>query len=664
MRFLQHVWIPTRDGTRLAARIWLPDDADRRPCPAILEYLPYRKNDLMAVRDATIQPFWAAQGYAGVRVDLRGSGDSEGHLLDEYTEQEQQDALDVIAWLAAQPWCDGSVGMIGLSWGGFNALQVAARGPEALRAIVAICASDDRYRDDVHYTGGLVGFEMMSWSATMLARLALPPDPEVWGDAWWDGWSERLEHSAPGCETWLAHPDENAYWHQGSVGTDPSKIETPVLLAGGWTDGYHNAMLRLLERLDVPRRCIMGPWGHHWPQQGIPGPAIGFLTECVRWWDQWLRGADSGIMDEPLLRAYLPDPVALAPSYPHRPGRWVSEEQWPSPSITAERWYLHPDGLDRAVPRTQTHQRVHATQELGAHAGIWCPHSEPGEFPGDQRPEDALSLTFTSQPLDAAFEILGRPVVNLELTADRPRALVAVRLCDVWPDGTSVLVTRGVLNLAHRAGHGQPSDVPPNEPIRVQVDLNAIAHRFEDGHRLRLAVSSTYWPWVWPSPEPVTLQVSNGPSAWLSLPVRPTRVDERAIRFDPPDGAVPPPVDVVQRHPSQAWLHQDRTVGSLEIGYATAPGGGRVRLVADDIEMERLEEDRFTIVHDTPLSAEMRAQRRITLARQEWDVRVEVEAVMACDATHYLTRSELRAYYRGAEVFTRVFEGRHHRGHG
>ena len=325
------VFIPLADGTRLAARIWLPEDADADPVPAVLEYLPYRLNDGTASGDHQQMSYFAGCGYAGVRVDIRGSGESDGVLPDEYTEQEQADCLEVIAWLAEQPWCTGAVGMMGYSWSGFNALQMAALRPPALKAIMSGYASDDRYADDVHYRGGLVApMEMVHWSTCMHGWQARPPDPEIVGDRWRSMWLERLEQ-APWIEHWLAHQRRDAYWQQGSVRDDYARIECPVLCVAGWTDGYSDAALRLLEGLAGPRRALIGPWGHNDPVHGVPGPAVGILDELVRWWDRWLKGVDSGIDGDPMLVAYLQDPVQPAANLAERPGRFVGEATWPSP---------------------------------------------------------------------------------------------------------------------------------------------------------------------------------------------------------------------------------------------------------------------------------------------------------------------------------------------
>ena len=295
VRVIENEWIPLSDGCRLAARIWLPEDVEADPVPALLEYIPYRKGDNTAGPDATRHSYFAGHGYACVRVDMRGSGESDGVLLDEYSPLEQADAVEVIAWLAAQPWCTGAVGMFGISWGGFNALQVAAHRPPALKAIVTVCSTDDRYADDIHYVGGCVlGAYMLSWGSTMLALNARPPDPAVVGERWRDMWLERLEGSPPFVDTWLSHQRRDAYWKQGSVCEDYSAIECAVYAVGGWADTYTNAVLRLLAGLPGPKKGLIGPWAHQYPHDGVPGPAIGFLQECLRWWDHWLKGRGLG----------------------------------------------------------------------------------------------------------------------------------------------------------------------------------------------------------------------------------------------------------------------------------------------------------------------------------------------------------------------------------
>jgi putative CocE/NonD family hydrolase len=294
VRTIPTVWIELADGCRLAARIWLPEDAERDPVPAILEYLPYRLNDGTAVRDSRHFPYLAGHGYACIRVDQRGTGESDGVLEDEYLPQEQSDACEVIAWLARQPWCTGKVGMLGISWSGFNSLQVAANRPPELGAIVTLCSTDDRYADDVHYDGGCISSDMLMWASSMLGWSAWPPDPEIVGERWRDMWLHRMREAPPFIDHWLGHQRRDDYWKQGSVCEDFSRIEVPVFAVGGWADGYTNAIPRLLEGLSVPRKGLIGPWAHAWPQAGPPEPTIGFLQEVVRWFDHCCAASTRG----------------------------------------------------------------------------------------------------------------------------------------------------------------------------------------------------------------------------------------------------------------------------------------------------------------------------------------------------------------------------------
>ena len=301
---IKNLWIPLSDGTKLAARLWLPVDAEKNPVPALLEYLPYRKTDGTHVRDALTHPYLAGHGYASIRVDMRGCGDSEGIMLDEYTKQEQDDALEVIAWLATQKWCDGKVGMFGISWGGFNALQVAARQPPALKAIVTICSTDDRYEDDIHYKGGTLLNENLGWAATMLAYSSRPPDPEIVGPRWKKMWMERLKKEPFLLVPWLQHPHRDEYWKHGSVCENFGAITAATLVVGGWNDAYSNAVPRLMKGLRCPRKAIIGPWAHKYPHFAVPDPKIGFLQEMLRWWDFYLKNIDTKVTSEPDYRVH------------------------------------------------------------------------------------------------------------------------------------------------------------------------------------------------------------------------------------------------------------------------------------------------------------------------------------------------------------------------
>jgi len=657
VRKIENTWIPLSAGCRLAASIWLPEDAEEDPVPAILEYLPYRKDDRRAVADSTIHPYFAGHGYASVRVDMRGSGASDGILLDEYLTQEQDDALNVLAWIAAQPWCTGAIGMMGISWGGFNSLQIAARQPPELKAIVTVASTDDRYADDVHYRGGCVlASNMLSWAARMFLMNGLPPDPQIVGERWRAMWLDRLQHTPHWVEAWMSHQRRDAFWQHGSVCENYADITCAVYAVGGWADGYTNAVPRLLAGLPGPRKGLIGPWSHNYPHNGLPGPAIGFLQECLRWWDHWLKGIDTGIMDEPMLRAWIQDSVTPRPFYDERPGRWVAETSWPPPSVQMHTYWLNEGSLEDQ-PGAGTQRTYRGSQFTGAHAGSWCPYGQPADLPLDQRAEDGRSLTFDSAPLEEAMDILGSPEVTLTLATDRPDALLALRLCDIAPDGESLLVSRGCLNLTHRDSHEHPLPLQPGKRYNVTIPLDVIGARIPAGHRWRLSVSPTYWPQAWPSPEPVTLTVFTGQGSQLQLPVRTPQSGDTALApFAPPECSAAIPLEQVRPASRTRALHHD--VANRQLQIVDSLDTGHKRLLASDLEFYSASQDVYTIVEDDPLSATVRCEGKAGLSRGAWRVRVETSSTMSADAeTFYLTHS-LDAYEGNTRIFTKTGEFR------
>jgi uncharacterized protein len=641
---IEGVWIPLSDGARLSARLWLPPEAEGAPVPAVVEVSPYRHEDNTRRRDSVRHPFFAEHGYASLRIDLRGSGASDGLLLDEYTEREQEDVCEALDWIAAQPWCSGSVGMIGLSWGGFAALQAAARRPPALKAIVVVCASADRYGADVKYRGGaLLGCELLPWSSTMLAMSARPPDPAVAGEGWRDLWLERLEAAAPFAEEWLAHQRRDDYWRAGSPCEDYSAISCPVYVVGGWADPYRQAVLDLLENLHCPRKGLIGPWAHRYPEEGTPGPAIDFRVECVRWWDQWLKGTDTGVLGDPDLRVWMQEGVPADRDDKTVHGRWVGETRWPSSRAIVRELFLG-EGELSAHRKPRRALTFSGSQRAGHAAGTWCPWGLE-ELPGEQSGEDELSLCLISDPLEQRLEILGSPAVRIELSVDRPLALVTVRLCDVSPSGASTLVARGLLNLCHQGGSNAPRPLEPGRRYTVRIPLDAAAYAFRPGHRLRLAISPTYWPWAWPSPEPVTLTVYAGGPSRLELPERmPNDLDGTIVFPEPPAT-------------NGGYGESERSViHEAESGRCTVVvnrNRGRRQAREDGLEVEGLQRDVFTIVEGDPLSAAVECVREMSLFRGAWSARVETRSTMTADASSFRLVNRLEAFENGRRIFER-----------
>jgi uncharacterized protein len=473
------------------------------------------------------------------------------------------------------------------------------------------------------------------------------------GDRWRELWLARLEQTPPFVETWLAHQRRDAYWKQGSVCEDYSAIACPVYMVGGWADPYHEAVFRVLEGYPGPRKGLIGPWAHQYPEDGTPGPAIGFLSESLRWWDYWLKGVETGVMEEPMLRVWMQDAVEPRPYYETRPGRWAAEETWPAEAIMSRRFSLNsPDRLED-TPSAEERLVITGAEETGRHAGRWWAFGNPGDFPPDQRSEDGYSLVFTSSPLDERVEILGFPVIRLSVAADKPVALLAVRLCDVSPSGNSLLVSRALLNLSHRESHEEPTPLSPGQRYEVEFPLSSVAHAFAPGHRIRIAISPTYWPWAWPSPEHVSLTVFAGGPTHLELPVRAPRSDDEALApFGPAEGSAGLRLQEGQRTISREH-RSDVATGLIEIATHNDMGGD-FRLLDDGLTYDERNLDTFSIIEGDPLSARVRCSWTVKIGRGDWQTKVESESVMSSDAAHFRITNMIAAYEWNACVYSKT----------
>ncbi len=651
------------DGVRLAARIWLPVDAGKDPVPALLEYLPYRRRDGTSHRDAITQPYMAGHGYAAVRVDVRGSGDSGGVMPDEYTRQEIDDGVAVIAWLAEQAWCSGRVGMWGISWGGINSLQVAARRPPALAAILPMGFADDRYNGDCHFMGGCALEGNISWGGSFFAAMACPPDPAVVGEDWRAMWLQRLAQAEPPLATWLAHPRRDDYWRRDDVHDDPARIQVPAYLVNGWQDSYARNILPLLARLPGPKKALIGPWAHGWPHLARPGPAIGFLQEALRWWDHWLKDRDTGIMDEPMLRVWMGDWVAPAKLVPDWPGRWVAQERWPAPQAPAVTLFPGPDGL-QAQAGAPAQWPVQSPQTHGLQAGYQCSYGLGPDLSDDQRSDDATSLCFDTAPLSQDWQLLGEPELEIDLCCDRPQALLAARLCDVAPDGSSLRLSYGLLNLSHRDGSATPQPLVPGQRVRVRLRLCGLAQRVPAGHRIRLALSNTYWPIAWPAPVANQLTIHTG-QARLRLPLyQPDRLlPADPAPFGEAEGAAP--LALVALRPRMTDQAQD----ALE----PVAGGGRMltrsrdrgawKTTDTDVAYDTRGALRFLVRDDDPLSACQDIALTTEIGRGEWRTRVAVTMRLTADQDHFRVEATLQAWDADKPVFSRSWDQRVARDH-
>ncbi len=452
------------DGVRLAADLYLP----ARPSPVILEALPYRKDDITSSYIPEYRRLRDEGGYAVARVDLRGTGSSEGLATDEYPHSEQRDLCEVIAWLADQDFCTGNVGMYGTSYSGFNSIQVAMERPEALKAIIAIYATDDRYTDDVHYEGGaLRGLDQIDYCLYMTAMNALPAVPSIAGDQWLDQWKERVDKLEPWIIKWLEQQNYGDYWRHGSLRESYDSIQAATMIVAGWADGYRNATFRAFEKLQCPKRLLIGPWAHASTETSLPGPHIDLVPEMIKWWDRWLREEPSADKAPPIT-LFVRRSTMPAPDLTEMRGEWRHESTWPPERLTEEVFELP----DAAKPAGQS-DRLEVRADVGWTAHLSCAGVLPWGQPQDQLPDEAYSLVYDWGPFDEDLEILGYPHADLVVGADKPVAFASAKLCDVFEDGTSALVSRGFLNLTHRGSHSAPEALVPGRLYDVGIDLSA-----------------------------------------------------------------------------------------------------------------------------------------------------------------------------------------------
>ncbi len=647
-----HWLITMDDGVVLSARVWMPDSAVDTPVPAIVEHLPYRKRDGTIARDEITHPYFSGHGYACIRVDMRGNGESEGLMTDEYTAQELDDARQVIEWAAVQPWCNGKVGMMGISWGGFNSLQLAALQPEPLKAIVTVCSSVDRYADDIHYKGGCLLNTHFAWTCNMLSYSSRPPDPALVGDDWKRMWMERLENQPFLISRWLREQTRSDFWKHGSVCENYSAISAAVLSVGGWHDGYRNTIAHLVSNLSSPAKGIVGPWIHKYPHYAGPQPAIGFLQECLRWWDRWLKDKPNDAENDPAYRAWVMDSVKPERWLPERPGRWIKEERLPSDNIQATQWALGVNTLqqDGNVTSFDEPLLVNTLQHCGAASGDYFPFAFGPELPDEQSTDDGLSVCFDSVELDDAIDIVGAPAMRLRVTPDTAVAQLAVRLCDVRADGCSAHITSGFLNLCSHQSFENPQRLIPGEQIDCEVVLDQIAYRVSPGSRLRIAISNSYWPFIWPAAEHGTLTIDEGA---LNLPVRPSATANEC-EFQAAEGSV-------------AWQTDSLREGSTDRSTSVDADTGVVTTIIDiDFGEQRdkhhglisggKKTEIYRIHPDNPQSAVAEIHWEQTGGRDDWRWRTSVSGRMHCDATHFYVLAEVTAYENGNTVFTKTYE--------
>ncbi len=514
-----------KDGVHLAATYFKPRPRTKgERFPVLFEFLPYRKDDSFYIRDYPLYSYFAKHGFACVKVDLRGTGGSEGPVPDrEYSEQELDDAVEIIGQLAAQPWSNGNVGMWGISWGGFNAIQVAMRQPPALKAILAVHASDNLYYDGIDYIDG--AFHVDSYHVQIHHENGLPKPPDYRLD---DAYFKERFESYPWFFTYVKHQADGPFWRKSALRYDFKKLKIPAYLIGGLLDGYRDSVLRILENAAVPVKAEIGPWNHAWPNDGEPGPNYEWGAEATKWWDHWLRGKTNEIGDGKSLALFVRDGHAPDDRRKTTPGEWRLED-WPIKRTSWKRFFPTEQHDLASKAEKESVEKLAYAPGYGIAAGLWW-----GEPTGDMRSDDAGSLVFDSPELTEPMEIVGFPRVHLRVSADAPVAHWIARVEDVQPNGTVSLVAAALLNAARHPDPLRPEPLVPGQAVDLGFDLHFTTWNFKPGHRIRLAVTNAQFPMIWPTPYAMTTTLHLGEASWVELPAIPFE-KRPAPSFAPPE---------------------------------------------------------------------------------------------------------------------------------
>jgi hypothetical protein len=636
------------DGARLALTVYLPDTDDDGPFPTVVESIPYRKDDAFYAIDWPTYAYLAQRGFAGVRIDIRGTGASTGILEDEYTPREQEDTVAVFRWLEEQDWCSGDLGMWGVSWGGFSALQTAMLRPPQLKAIAPVHATHDRFSCDVHYTGGsLHAQEQVDWPPSMVLCNGLPPDPDIVGDDWHRLWMDRLEQTPQWPGIWLRHQRRDPYWLHGSPSADYAAIQCPALLIGGWVDGYVDGMLAMAEHLTCPRRTVIGPWGHHRPATGVPSPTLDHLDLLARWFGHHLRGDNNGVMDMPALTAFIrtaaPYDGPTEPPFDEPPtkGYWRAEPVWPPADrleIVHDLSELRHDKVEWSGP-----------QWVGVHAPAW---DRAGVGSADSAEDDARSVVFETAPLADPFEILGTPEVEVTVTSTGTRGMVAARLLAVSPEGTGHLITRGNRNLVFARDMGDPAYLEPGKPTIVRFPLLATSAVLPAGWSIRLALAGADFPVVWPPGERVTL-VFDAEQSRLILPSVPRRGEETALDI-PSSPPAPSPPDVRSEDGGEAEVIREG--GSLtyrrhRFSFEDQPARANLTYSSEETWS-------ITVDDEDPATTAVRSDGEVRMERPGWSVATRGHLALSADAESFYLSIGLTALHNDEIVFSRTWEDR------
>ena len=647
------------------ARAWIPIGAfndKSKSFATLIEYIPYR-TDVTIIRDSIRHPFYAANGFVSIRVDMRGSCNSSDVLLDEYLKIEQDDALKVFDWIVDQDWSNGNIAMFGKSWAGFNGLQLAARQHPALKTIITLMSTDDRYSDDVHYRGGcLLASDMLWWGSTMLVYQPRPQDPKVVGDSWKKNWLDRL-NVPPMLTNWIKHQTRDDYWKHGSINEDWSKLDIPILAIGGFRDGYTNPVFRMADNLpNENSACIVGPWVHEFPEMAEPSPKIDYQQLSTKWFAKWLYPERENNLNLPRLSVFVQDPSSIQDSYISREGRWIStnkpiEKKYLELKLNGNNLKLESKDTDTIDDDYDI--KFSGTLSHGMFRGTYCPFGFKGDFPGDQKNEDSKCLCFDSNIFENDIDLYGLPFIDLTISSDKKLANISIRLVDLYPnDGEHVLISWGQLNLTHRESHEFPSYLKPNEKYKIRVDLDAIGIKLEKGHKLRIALSTCDWPQAWPTPEIPILTLHSGN---LLLPI----VNDNN-KINPPIFGKP---TIMKQDIELRKIRPYDRIKNIEYDYGKdiwtltdIQNGGCTEINNNDkisgFYFGDINKNTWKIEPLNPLSAINTCEWTYEMGRESdnWKIKLDTVSTLKADAENFYLTNTRKAYENGELVVDQVFE--------
>jgi uncharacterized protein len=616
---VRDVRIPTGEpDCTLSADLYLPAGAG--PVPALVMVLPYRKDASVGIEQEPSLRWMAKHGYASVLVDFRGIGSSDGTMRPPLDPSEADDGVAAVEWAARQPWCNGNVGMWGLSYGAIMSMRTAARGPAPLKAIIPIMGWRDPERDFVHPHGSRGAYTPIPhWSTGTLGDQLLPPLHNYHDAEEQRRWQQRLHNTEPWMIDFARHGPEHPVWRDRAL--DPSQIGVPSLCVAAWWDIFREGQIAAYERIPAPKQLLVGPWMHTMPHDS-PFDPIGFLAIARRWWDHWLRGVDNGVPDEPPVSLYVQG---------SDPG-WRAYESWPPADGKLEMATDSDTTLTERKPgASKARHDVIADYQpdptIGSLSGLWALIGQKFGLPLDQHDDDSRSICATSEPLTRDLVIAGRPEVTVGLAnlAVAPVRLV-VRLCHVDKEGRSTLIASGVVVGSQR------------------VVLCPTAHRIPAGHRLRIAVSDSDFPRLWPLQDAPSLQIVG-----IDL-VAPTVSERAGTPIEMPSADDSRKDDALGLWEEPRWqITRDPVNDGLDVVMGTAAAAhtaGSAQL------LERRHEVRASVRRDAP-EATVVGATDTQVARLRTGERIEVTVSTRLTAATLWARGQVDV--DGTTVFSRTW---------